>query len=71
MSSLIPHDYRYKISSPTPVDKEPNLFTSSHKKTVSLMRNDFFIITLQLEVIHPLNELMLILIDNYYFHALI
>ena len=23
MSSLIPHDYRYKISSPTPVDKEP------------------------------------------------
>ena len=26
MSSLIPHDYRYKISSPTPVDKEPFLF---------------------------------------------
>ena len=25
MSSLIPHDYRYKISSPTPVDKEPFL----------------------------------------------
>lgn len=25
MSSLIPHDYRYKISSPTPVDKEPKL----------------------------------------------
>ena len=24
MSSLIPHDYRYKISSPTPVDKEPD-----------------------------------------------
>ena len=26
MSSLIPHDYRYKISSPTPVDKEPKSF---------------------------------------------
>ena len=25
MSSLIPHDYRYKISSPTPVDKEPKI----------------------------------------------
>ena len=30
MSSLIPHDYRYKISSPTPVDKEPL------KKTIAL-----------------------------------
>ena len=29
MSSLIPHDYRYKISSPTPVDKEPFIFLSS------------------------------------------
>lgn len=29
MSSLIPHDYRYKISSPTPVDKEPLFFLSS------------------------------------------
>ena len=28
MSSLIPHDYRYKISSPTPVDKEPLEFIS-------------------------------------------
>ena len=27
MSSLIPHDYRYKISSPTPVDKEPMFST--------------------------------------------
>ena len=27
MSSLIPHDYRYKISSPTPVDKEPKKST--------------------------------------------
>ena len=60
------------ITTYTTIDgNKKNLFTSSHKKTVSLMRNDFFIITLQLEVIHPLNELMLILIDNYYFHALI
>lgn len=28
MSSLIPHDYRYKISSPTPVDKEPFILTT-------------------------------------------
>lgn len=28
MSSLIPHDYRYKISSPTPVDKEPFFHSS-------------------------------------------
>ena len=28
MSSLIPHDYRYKISSPTPVDKEPFFLSS-------------------------------------------
>ena len=32
MSSLIPHDYRYKISSPTPVDKEP----LKTKKEISL-----------------------------------
>ena len=31
MSSLIPHDYRYKISSPTPVDKEP-FFVQMNKK---------------------------------------
>lgn len=29
MSSLIPHDYRYKISSPTPVDKEPKKHSKS------------------------------------------
>lgn len=36
MSSLIPHDYRYKISSPTPVDKEPlyHIFTNKIKKVV-------------------------------------
>ncbi len=34
MSSLIPHDYRYKISSPTPVDKEPIFidFIQKYKK---------------------------------------
>lgn len=32
MSSLIPHDYRYKISSPTPVDKEP-LFLASDESS--------------------------------------
>ena len=30
MSSLIPHDYRYKISSPTPVDKEPKKEREHH-----------------------------------------
>ena len=35
MSSLIPHDYRYKISSPTPVDKEPFFST----KKVSAIHN--------------------------------
>ena len=36
MSSLIPHDYRYKISSPTPVDKEPlfNILTRDKKSTL-------------------------------------
>ena len=32
MSSLIPHDYRYKISSPTPVDKEQKKTTPSIDK---------------------------------------
>ena len=35
MSSLIPHDYRYKISSPTPVDKEPIKFLHPHQLTKS------------------------------------
>lgn len=38
MSSLIPHDYRYKISSPTPVDKEPILHL--HRSQIDLSRVD-------------------------------
>lgn len=39
MSSLIPHDYRYKISSPTPVDKEPKKYPldTRNKKRVLLL----------------------------------
>ena len=36
MSSLIPHDYRYKISSPTPVDKEPFFLWNAYLITSTL-----------------------------------
>ena len=44
MSSLIPHDYRYKISSPTPVDKEPikKEVTTENSATTSFYLRDCF-----------------------------
>ena len=39
MSSLIPHDYRYKISSPTPVDKEPIFFITPLMSSIYKINN--------------------------------
>jgi hypothetical protein len=41
MSSLIPRDYRYKISSPTPVDKEPKK-VANEKNLASFPQNNSF-----------------------------
>ena len=39
MSSLIPHDYRYKISSPTPVDKEPTFYISLYSEQKNIPKD--------------------------------
>ena len=64
MSSLIPHDYRYKISSPTPVDKEPKstlrvrLFELERVKRIELSQSAWKAEVLPLNYTRILGRLM-------------
>ena len=44
MSSLIPHDYRYKISSPTPVDKEPVKINKKNTTQMVVFQNQNYLV---------------------------
>ena len=58
MSSLIPHDYRYKISSPTPVDKEPinKAINQQNKKMRVISQKQVFTETSKDRVIESLKR---------------